>query len=135
MGVPERGKLFPQPFGTKVFIPPIAFAILVHRPVVAELAEVVWLGEWCDGQALALGFAEGAVPGLLVEALTGCGGNPTHGCLSTASAHGALPADGARQEAARHAMHSGSGYCSVPETKSPAGAGLSAQASTLGAGS
>ena len=49
MGVPWRGKLLPQPFGTKVFIPPIAFAILVHRPVIAELAEVVWLGEWCGG--------------------------------------------------------------------------------------
>lgn len=84
--------LFPQPPSGAVLLTPIALAVLVHRPVIAELAEVVGLGEGRDGQALALGLAEGAVPGLLIKALTGGGGDATHWSLATASAHGAFPA-------------------------------------------
>lgn len=119
-----RAELFPQPPSGAMLLAPVTLPVLVHRPVIAELAEVVWLGKGRDGEALALGLAEGAVPGLLVKALTGSGGDPTHWGLSAASAHGVFPAGGARQKAARHAKHSRSGYRDEPETKSPAGRGF-----------
>lgn len=84
--------LFPQPPSGAMILAPIALAVLVHRPVIAELAEVVWLGKRGYGQALALSLAEGAMPGLLIKALTGSGGDSAHRGLSTASAHGAFPA-------------------------------------------
>lgn len=119
-GLRRGGRLLAEPPGVAMLFTPVALPVLVHRPVIAELAEVVGLGKGRDGEALALGLAEGAVPGLLVKALTGSGGDPTHWGLSAASAHGVFPAAGAHQEAARHAKHSRSGYREEQETKSPA---------------